>query len=231
MAANNETGVIQPVREIGAICKSRGVFYYADCVQAACTQEITADFCDGLGISAHKFYGPKGAGALYIKSGGTVAPLVTGGRQERGLRGGTVNVAAAVGMAEAFVKTCENRCDLNKNVAKIRDYFVKRVLFEIDGTHLNGGGEVLPTHANISFDGCAGEVLLFSLDLKGVAVSTGSACSAGAVELSPVLTAMGLPAERVKSAVRFSFGKHNTIEEADEVLEILKNAVNKIRRA
>lgn len=229
MAANNETGVIQPFKEIGAICRARGVFYYCDCVQAVCTQDVRADFCDGLGISAHKFYGPKGAGALYLKNGGKLLPLLSGGMQERGLRGGTVNAAAVVGMAAAFVKICENRYILGKNVAKTRDYFVKKVLSEIDGAHLNGGGEILPTHANISFDGCAGDVLLFALDLGGVAVSTGSACSAGAVERSHVLTAMGLPEERVKSAVRFSFGKYNTIEEADAAAEILKRAVDNIR--
>lgn len=229
MAANNETGVIQPVREIGEICKSRGVFYYADCVQAVCTQEIKADFCDGLGISAHKFYGPKGAGALYIKSGNGISPLISGGRQEKGLRGGTVNVAAVVGMAAAFKKICQNKAVYNQSVAQIRDYFVNRALTEIEGTHLNGGGEVLPTHANLSFDGCAGEILLVALDLNGVAVSTGSACSAGATEPSHVLTAMGLPVERVRSAVRFSFGRHNAIKEAEAAFEILKTAVNKIR--
>lgn len=229
MAANNETGIIQPVREIGAICRDKGVFYYADCVQAAGTQNINVGFCDGLAISAHKFYGPKGAGALYIKGGSHISRLISGGMQERGMRGGTVNVAAVTGMASAYLNAVDNAADNCAHISKLRDLFVKRVLAEISGTHLNGGGEILPTHANISFDGCDGENILFALDLKGVAVSTGSACSAGAVSPSHVLTAMGMDYGRVKSAVRFTFGKYNTTEEVDKTVEILKETIKKIR--
>lgn len=228
-SANNETGVIQPAREIGEICRKQGVFYYADCVQSAGTQKLSCDFCDGLGISAHKFYGPKGAGVLYIKSSGKISRLISGGMQERGLRGGTVNVAAAVGMAKAYENALLN---LEKNrayISGLKNSFVKRVLAEIDGAYLNGGGEILPSHANISFDGCDGENILFALDLKGIAVSTGSACSAGAVNPSHVLTAMGLPYERVKSAVRFSFGKYNTAEEVNKTVKALKEIISKIR--
>lgn len=229
MGANNETGVIQPVKEIGGICKERGVFYYADCVQTAGSQKIDAGVCDGLGISAHKFHGPKGVGALYIKNGGKVSRLISGGMQERGFRGGTVNAAAVVGMAEAFSYACEDRDKNNAHIRALRDEFRSRALEEIDGANLNGGGEILPSHANISFDGCDGENILFLLDLKGVCVSTGSACSAGAVNPSHVLTAMGLSKERVKSAVRFTFGKYNTKEEVEKAIDILKTAVQNIR--
>lgn len=229
MAANNETGVIQPVEEIGALCKKRGIFYYADCVQAAATMPINAGFCDGLGISSHKFYGPKGAGALYIKSGSKIDRLVSGGRQERGFRGGTVNAAAVVGMAEAYRLAAEEREATVKKLREIKEKFLNLVFSQIDGVHINGGGEVLPSHVNLSFDGCDGENLVFLLDLCKVCVSTGSACSAGAVTPSPVLTAMGLEKSRIKSAVRFSFGKYNSIEEVAAAVETLKYAVTNIR--
>ena len=229
MAANNETGVIQPVREIGAICRDRGVFFYSDCVQLAGAHKITADFCNGLAISAHKFYGPKGAGALVIKNGAKIAGLISGGMQERGLRGGTVNTANAVGLAKAYSIACKNAEKNSKNTAVLRDRLLTRILSEIPSAIRNGGGEILPAHLNVSFLGCRGENLLSALDLKGVAVSTGSACSAGAVNPSHVLTSMGLDAARVNSAVRFSFGKYNTLEQVDEAFEYLKQAVAKIR--
>lgn len=230
MAANNETGVVQPVEEIGKICRAHGVFYYADCVQTAGSRKIRADFCDCLGISAHKFYGPKGIGALYLKNGSKISRLISGGMQERGFRGGTLNAGSVVGMAEAFSAACVSRERNNAYIKNLRDTFVKRVLSEIEGTRLNGSGEILPSHANISFDGCDGENILFLLDLKGVCVSTGSACSAGAVNPSHVLTAMGLGAKRAKSAVRFTFGKYNTLEEVEKTVEILKNSVESIRK-
>lgn len=230
MGANNETGIIQPAEEISKICREHSVFYYADCVQTACSKKIDAKLFDGLGISAHKFYGPKGIGVLYIKNGSKIARLISGGMQERGFRGGTVNTAAVVGMAEAFWAACENRDKNNTFIKNLRDTFLLRVLSEIEGTHLNGGGEILPSHANISFDGCDGENILFLLDLKGVCVSTGSACSAGAVNPSHVLTAMGLGIARTKSALRFTFGKYNTVEEVHQTVEILKSAVRSIRK-
>lgn len=226
MAANNETGVIQPVEKIGNICKERGVFYYADCVQTAGVLPFPTASVGAFGISAHKFYGPKGFGVLYIKDGEKISRLISGGKQERGLRGGTTNVAAAVGCALALEKAV--KAD-NKKIAALRDKFVSGVLENIEGAHVNGGGEILPSHANVSFDGCDGENILFLLDLKGIAVSTGSACSAGAVSPSHVLSAMGLSAERVKSAVRFTLGKNNTQAEVEEVLRELKAAVEKIR--
>lgn len=229
MHANNETGVIQPVGEIGAICRDRGVFYYCDCVQTAGVLPFPVNCCDAFGISAHKFYGPKGFGAMYIRKGAPVKRFVSGGSQEQGLRGGTTNAAGAVGCAAALEAAVRDKDKNNKYISGLRDKFVKDVL-SLGGTHLNGGKDRLPANANISFDGCDGENILFLLDMKGVAVSTGSACSAGAVTPSHVLTAMGLDAERVKSAVRFTFGKYNTEEEAEFVVGALNEALKAIRR-
>ena len=231
MAANNEVGTIQPYEEIGEICKKRGVFYYADCVQSAGVLPFNAKCCNSFGISAHKFYGPRGVGAVYIKKGSKISRLISGGRQERGFRGGTVNVAAAVGCAVALERAVASSDENNSKIAALRDAFVKRVLTEIDGTSLNGDSvRRVPSNANISFEGCDGENLLFLLDMKGICVSTGSACSAGAVNPSHVLTAMGLTESRVKSAVRFSFGKYNTVQDVSLTVDALKECINKIRK-
>ena len=198
-------------------------------MQSACYLPLPVGKCDAFGISAHKFYGPKGAGALYVKKGAKISRLISGGMQERGFRGGTVNAAAVVGMAEAYAKARKNAAAAAQTVGALRDGFVKSVLSEIVGASLNGGGEILPSHANISFEGCDGENILFALDMKGVAVSTGSACSAGAVTPSHVLLAMGLGESRAKSAVRFTFGKYNTADEAEKTVETLKAICAKIR--
>lgn len=229
MAANNETGVIQPVAEIGPSCRRSGVFYYADCVQTAGVLPFPAGLCDAFGISAHKIYGPKGFGVIYIRSGAKIGRFVSGGGQERGMRGGTTNVAGAVGCAAALEKAVRCAAENNKKISALRDSFVARVLAEIEGSHLNGGGSRLPAAANISFDGCDGENILFFLDLNGICVSTGSACSAGAVGLSHVLTAMGLDEGRAGSAVRFTFGKYNTEAEVEKTVAVLKKCVEKIR--
>ena len=229
MAANNETGIIQPIEKIGGICRSEGVFFYSDCVQTAGVLPLPTQSVSALGISAHKFYGPKGVGAIYIKNGEKLARFMSGGHQERARRAGTVNVAGAVGLAAALEKSAEYASANNEKVKKLRDTFVNRVLKEIPNSYLNGEGERLPSNANISFEGCDGENILFILDLNGVAVSTGSACSAGAVKVSNVLLSMGLSEDRARQAVRFSFGKNNTHAEVGEAVEILKKAVNKIR--
>ena len=230
MHANNETGVIQPVEKIGEICKKRGVFYYCDCVQTAGVLPFPTKYCDALGISAHKFYGPKGVGAIYINGNAKISRLISGGKQERGLRAGTSNVAGAVGCSEALKNAVSGSAENNAKICALRDKFTERVLTEIDGTHLNGGKVRLPSNANISFDGCDGENILFLLDMEGIAVSTGSACSAGAVKESHVLTAMGLEKSRVKSAVRFTFGKYNSMQEVDKTVSELKKIVKKIRK-
>ncbi len=230
MAANNETGVIQPVEEIGKICRERGVFFYTDCVQTAAYLPMPVRHADGMGFSAHKFYGPKGTGALILKKGSKVFRLISGGMQEMGFRGGTVNTAAIVGMAAAYEKTCLERDKTNAYIKGLRDAFLKRVLSEVEGTRLNGDlNKMLPSLANISFDGCDGENILFLLDLKGICVSTGAACSAGAVSPSDTLISMGCDLKSAKSSIRFSFGKHNTEAEVEEVVGALKFAVQKIR--
>ncbi len=231
MHANNEVGTIQPAEEIGEICKAHNVFYYCDCVQTAGVLPFPTAHCNALGISSHKFYGPRGFGAMYIKNGSEITRLISGGMQERGFRGGTLNAAAVAGLAEALERAVKDRELNNKKTAVLRDAFLKRVLTEIEGARLNGDAKLrLPSNANVSFEGCAGENILFLLDLNGVAVSTGSACSAGAVSPSHVLTAMGLPPERVNSAVRFSFGKYNTEEEVESVVGVLKTVINRIRK-
>ncbi len=231
MHANNEVGTIQPVEEIGKICKAHNVFYYCDCVQTAGVLPFPTAHCNALGISSHKFYGPRGFGAMYIKNGSEITRLISGGMQERGFRGGTLNVAAVAGLAEALERAVKDRELNNEKISFLRNVFLKAVLNSIDGACLNGDAKLrLPSNANVSFEGCAGENILFLLDLNGVAVSTGSACSAGAVSPSHVLTAMGLPPERVNSAVRFSFGKYNTEEEVESVVGVLKTVINRIRK-
>ncbi|MCD8306780.1 MAG: cysteine desulfurase [Clostridia bacterium] len=228
MYANNETGIIQPVQDIYSVCRSKGVFFYTDCVQAAPYMPLSSSLADGLVFSAHKLYGPKGIAALYIRGGTKVKPVITGGMQERTLRGGTLNVPGIVGLGAAYEKCVSTQETVNPYIRSMRDTFLKRVLAEIPGSRLNGSGPMLPSHANISFDGCAGENIVFSLDLKGIAVSTGAACSAGAVTPTRVISSMlGLP--RAKSAVRFSFGRNNTPEEIPQVLDALKECVSRIR--
>lgn len=231
MAANNETGVIQPVKDIYEVCKRRGVFYYCDCVQTAGVIDFAQFPADGIGFAAHKFYGPKGFGGLYVRGNCKFERLLSGGSQEKGLRGGTTYVAGTVGCAYAL--ECAYACadENNNKVARLRDKFVDEVLRRIDGVQLNGDRvRRLPSNANLSFDGCDGEQIAFALDLKGIAASTGSACSSGAVKESHVLTAMGLNKERVKSAVRFTFGKNNTEEEVEITVRALCEVVEKIRK-
>ena len=228
MAANNEIGTIQNVQTIGEICTRNNVFYYCDCVQSVGAVPFPVGVASAFAVSAHKFHGPKGVAAMYLKSGSKINGVISGGRQERGLRGGTVNVASAVGLSAALEKAVTG--EHNKKIAALRNDFVNRVLTEIKGAHLNGDSEQrVPSNANISFDGCGGENILFCLDLKGVCVSTGSACSAGAVTPSHVIAAVA-GGERAKSAVRFTFGKYNTKEEVDYTVSVLKEIVSKIRK-
>lgn len=232
MTANNEVGTIQPVKEIAALCKAKGIVFFTDAVQAAGAiqlnvKEIGADM---LSFSAHKFYGPKGIGVLYIRSGLKIEKLVSGGHQERSMRGGTTNVPAVVGMAEALRIATQSLDENAAYVSAIRDHFMQRVLREIPYVKLNGHPEKrLPANADFSFRYIEGESLLFSLDLKNIAVSSGSACSSGSLEPSHVLLAMGLPEGLAHGSIRFSFGKHNTMEEADYAVDALKEIVLRLR--
>lgn len=230
MSANNEVGTVQPIKEIYEVCRRRGVFFYCDCVQTAGVLPFDIFPADGVGISAHKFYGPKGVGALYINPSFKFKRLISGGSQERGLRGGTTFTAGAVGCAYALERACAESEKNNAECARLRDGFIKKVTEKIDGVRVNGDLNMrLPSNANLSFDGCDGEQILFNLDMQGIAVSTGSACSSGAVTLSHVLTSMGLDEKRVKGAVRFSLGKYTTEEEVDTVVSALVSVVKRIR--
>lgn len=232
MTANNEVGTIQPVAEISRLCRERGILFFTDAVQAAGALKIDVKdpAVDMLSFSAHKFYGPKGVGVLYIRSGLKMGKIITGGHQERTMRGGTTNVPAIVGMAEALRLAQEEREKSAAYVSSLRDRFVSRVLHEIPYVKLNGHPqERLPANANFSFRYIEGESLLFSLDLAGIAVSSGSACSSGSLEPSHVLLAMGLPEGLAHGSIRFSFGKDNTPAQIDYAVDKLKEIVLKLR--
>lgn len=233
MLANNEAGTIEPVKEIAKIAHARGIICFADAVQAAGVLKIDVKDLgvDMLSMSSHKIYGPKGVGALYIRNGLLIDSIQTGGHQERMKRGGTTNVPGVVGFAEAFRIAAR---DLDKNfeyVSGLRDHFIDRVLSEVPFVKLNGPRKEnrLPANADFSFRYIEGESILFSLDLAGIAVSSGSACSSGSLEPSHVLLAMGLPEGLAHGSIRFSFGKHNTIEEVDYAVDVLKKAVERLR--
>lgn len=233
MLANNEMGTIQPIKEIAEIVHGRGSILHVDAVQAfgalpVKPKELGADL---LTVSAHKFYGPKGIGALYIRNGLHIDKLVVGGGQERSMRGGTTNVPAVVGMGYAAQKAV---ADMEKNsayVASLRNKFVKRVLEEIPFVKYNGHPtDRLPSNANFSFEFVEGESLLMLLDLAGIAVSSGSACSSGSLDPSHVLLAMNVDIVLAHGSIRFSFGKHNTEAQVDYVVDKLKEIVERLRK-
>ncbi|MCQ2387471.1 MAG: cysteine desulfurase [Clostridia bacterium] len=232
MMANNEVGTIEPIKEIAKIAHEHNAVCFTDAVQAAGVLKIDVKDLgvDLMSMSSHKIYGPKGVGALYIRNGLLIESILTGGHQERMKRGGTTNVPGIVGFAKAF--EIANR-DLEKNfkyVSSLRDRFIDRVLNEVPFVKLNGPRENrLPANADFSFKYIEGESILFSLDLAGIAVSSGSACSSGSLEPSHVLLALGLPEGLAHGSIRFSFGKHNTIEEVDYAVDVIKSAVERLR--
>ena len=232
MTVNNEIGTMQPVREIARAAHAAGALFFTDAVQAAGYMDIGKSTleADMVSLSAHKFYGPKGVGALFVKRGTPFGPLIHGGEQERGLRGGTSNPAGAVGLAAALAYASEEREENNEHIRAVRDRFLDQLFNAVDGASLNGDFlRRIPSNANVSFAGVEGSALLHRLDLAGIAVSLGSACASGAVEPSHVLTAMGLPTDRVKSAVRFSFGKYSTFDEAEYVVKVLSRLLPELR--
>lgn len=233
MLANNEVGTIEPIKEIAEIAHANGSVCFADAVQAAGVLKIDVKELgvDLLSMSAHKIYGPKGVGALYIRNGLLIESLLTGGHQERMKRGGTTNVPGVVGFAEAFRIAERDREKNFEYVSSLRDRFIDRVLAEVPFVKLNGPRKQnrLPANADFSFRFIEGESILFSLDLAGIAVSSGSACSSGSLEPSHVLLALGLPEGLAHGSIRFSFGKHNTVEEVDYAVEVLKKAVERLR--
>lgn len=234
MTANNETGSIQPVRELADIAHSCGALFHTDAVQAAGSipLDVKALGCDMLSLSAHKFGGPKGFGALYVKEGVRLEALHSGGEQERGRRGGTSDVAGACGTAAALEAAVARMREENARVRALKESFVRRVREGISGVCIHGtldAERTLPGIVNLGFDGVTGEEILFSLDLAGVAASNGSACSAGSSAPSRTLLAMGLSPAEAKGAVRFSFGRGNTEADAEEASAALKSIVERLR--
>ena len=232
MYANNEIGTIQPIEEIAQIAKEKKVLFFTDAVQAIPYMNIDVKKVgmDAMAISAHKFNGPKGVGVLYVRNGVKIKSILSGGHQERTKRGGTSNVAGAVGLAEALRLSRLNLEENNAKIKMLRDHFVKRVSEEIPYAHYNGHRELrVPSNADFSFEFIEGESILFSLDLEGIAVSSGSACSSGSLEPSHVLLAIGVDEALAHGSIRFSFGKSNTLEEVDFVVDKLKEIISRLR--
>lgn len=232
MYANNETGAIQPIREIGALCRKRGVFFHTDAVQAAghLTIDVQRDNIDMLSLSAHKFHGPKGIGLLFAKSSIQLTSLIRGGGQERGKRAGTENLPGIIGLAAALKDAQENMQQNTAYITGLRDA-LRNGLDKIDGASFNGSREhCLPGTVNYSFRGVNGEALLSLLSNEGICCSSGSACSAGSLEPSHVLLALGLSHETAQSALRFSLCEYNTMDEVQTIITKVTEAVNRLRR-
>jgi cysteine desulfurase len=232
MLANNETGVIQPVAEAARIARARGALVHCDAVQGAgkVPIDVRALGVDLLTLSAHKLYGPKGVGCLYVRRGTPMAPLVRGGAQERNRRAGTENVAGAVGFGAAAVLARETLAAEALRIGALRDR-LEGGLLAIPGSFPNGQGPRVPNTTNVSFEGVDAEALLIALDLEGVAVSTGAACAAGGLEPSHVLRAMGLPPERVQSSLRVSLGRPTTEADVDHAAEVIAAVVARLRQS
>lgn len=232
MYANNETGSIQPIREIGALCRKRGVLFHTDAVQAAghLTIDVQRDNIDMLSLSAHKFHGPKGIGLLFAKSNIQLTSLIRGGGQERGKRAGTENLPGIIGLAAALKDAQENMQQNTAYITGLRDA-LRNGLDKIDGAGFNGSREhCLPGTVNYSFQGVNGEALLSLLSNEGICCSSGSACSAGSLEPSHVLLALGLSHEMAQSALRFSLCEYNTMDEVQTIITKVTEAVNRLRR-
>lgn len=232
MYANNETGAIQPIREIGALCRKRGVLFHTDAVQAAghLTIDVQRDNIDMLSLSAHKFHGPKGIGLLFAKSNIQLTSLIRGGGQERGKRAGTENLPGIIGLAVALKDAQENMQQNTAYITGLRDA-LRNGLDKIDGASFNGSREhCLPGTVNYSFQGVNGEALLSLLSNEGICCSSGSACSAGSLEPSHVLLALGLSHETAQSALRFSLCEYNTMDEIQTIITKVTEAVNRLRR-
>ena len=233
MMANNETGVVQPVEEIGKIAAEADVYFHTDAVQAGAKLpvEVKRIGCDLLSISGHKLHAPQGVGALYVRKGTILLPLFYGGSHERSRRAGTENVAGIVGLGRAaeIARQALDRGDLAQ-MAEMRDRLEQKILAEVEAVGVNGYGVPrVPNTTNIYFDFIEGEALVIALDLKGLAVSTGAACSSGAVEPSHVLTAMGLRPDRARASLRFSLGKQNTAEEVEFALALVPETAARLR--
>ncbi|ENK0837324.1 cysteine desulfurase NifS [Clostridium botulinum] len=234
MFANNEIGTIEPIKEIGKLCKERNIYFHTDAVQAIGHVDIDVKDMniDLLSMSAHKFYGPKGVGALYIRNGVKIQNLIHGGGQERGKRASTENIAGIVGLGKAIELAIENMPEENKKLANLRGKLIKEVEKRIPEVKLNGPRDMskrLPNNVNISFIGIEGETLLLDLDMKGIFGSTGSACASASLDPSHVLLSIGLPHEIAHGSLRLSLGAKNTEEDIDYVLEVLPKIIKQRR--
>ncbi len=232
MFANNEIGTIEPIEEIGKIAKENDIIFHTDAVQAVGNVEIDVKKLniDSLSLSGHKFYGPKGIGALYVRKGIKFDKFINGGHQERNKRAGTENVPGIVGLGKAIELTYESLEEHNQKIKELRDYYVEQVEERIAYIKINGDKERrLPGNSNISFRFIEGEGLLLNLDLKGICASSGSACTSGSLDPSHVLLAIGLPHEIAHGSLRVSIGKYNTKEEIDYLVENLVEIVERLR--
>ena len=239
MYVNSEVGAIQPIGEIGKIIEKinqartkNKIYFHSDAAQALNFLNCDIKFLhiDLLSLSGHKIYGPKGVGALFVKSGTPLVGVQLGGHHEKNLRSGTLNVPGIVGLGQALKLCSLNKEKNNKKIARLRDQFIVRLKRQIPKIIVNTDiDNSAPSHANISFAQAEGESILIALDLAGVAVSTGSACASASLKASPVLTAMGIPEEIAHSTIRFTFGKHNTTEEVERVIKILPPIIKRLR--
>ena len=232
MAANNEIGTLAPVAEIGAVCREAGVLFHSDAVQwaGALPLDVNALNVDFLVLTAHKFYGPKGTGVLYARRGARFKPLLHGGGQERGRRAGTENVAGAVGLAKALELSVAEQPETSARITALRERLIESVLARIPDAYLNGArAERLPNNASFSFPGAESDLLVLNMDLEGIACSSGSACTAGALEPSHVIKALGLPYERRVSALRLSLGRTTTEADVDAAADALERIVARLR--
>ncbi|MBP1920030.1 cysteine desulfurase family protein [Youngiibacter multivorans] len=232
MAANNEIGTLQPIREIGRICMEKGVYFHTDAVQAvgAISLDVEEMCIDALSMSAHKFYGPKGTGALYVRGGILIDNLLDGGSQEKGRRAGTENVAGIAGMARALEIALELGDEENLRIARLRDKLTDGLL-QIPFAKLNGpsGAMRLPNNVNVSFDGIEGEELLVSLDIAGLLASSGSACTSGALDPSHVLMAIGNDKELSRGSLRLTLGRENTEADVEKAIKIIDSTISRQR--
>jgi len=231
MYANNEVGTIEPIEEIAKIVKEKGIYFHTDAVQAAgkIPFEVKNLNIDLLSMSGHKIYGPKGVGVLYIKKGTKITPQMQGGHHEMGKRAGTENVAGIVGLGKA-AELAKKELPQEKKIAELRDYLYKGITSRIESVRLNGHPDKrLPNTLNVGFKYLEGESIVLNLDIEGVAVSTGSACTSGSLEPSHVLTAMGVDPADTQGSIRFSLGRDNTKEDMDYVLQVLPPIIKRLR--
>lgn len=232
MYANNEIGTIQPIAEIGALARERGITFHIDAVQAAgaLPLDVQANNVDLLSLSGHKFYAPKGVGLLYVRRQTPILWQQSGGAQEDNRRAGTENVASIYGMAVALKRAYDELDQRVAHVRALRDRLLDGLLEQIPGTQLNGDRERrLPNNVNVSFDGVEGETVLLNLDMHGIAASSGSACTTGSTEPSHVLTAIGLPPRLVQGSIRLTLGKDNTAEQIDRTISVLVETISRLR--